>query len=187
MPSSNPQYISVVVEIIRLINPLKMLDVGSGFGKYGFLAREYLELWDGREKYDKRHWQRKIDGIEVFRDYITPVHDFIYDNLYIGDVLDILPGLRKYNLILLADIIEHFTMEDGYLLIEQCKKKADNILIVTPKNMSPQKDAFKNPYEEHRYQWNENDFFKTLGSCHIFPKLADYVVLWGEVLRKFNL
>ena len=35
----------------RYSNPSSVLDIGTGFGKYGLLCREYLELWDGRENY----------------------------------------------------------------------------------------------------------------------------------------
>jgi len=33
------------MELITLTNPQCILDVDAGFGKYGFLSREYLELW----------------------------------------------------------------------------------------------------------------------------------------------
>ena len=80
MPSSSSDYISAVVNIMRLINPSTMLDIGIGFGKYGFLAREYLELWDGRDKHKREDWKRTIDGIEAFEEYINPAIEYIYDH-----------------------------------------------------------------------------------------------------------
>ncbi len=43
MPTSHLYQISDILEIISLIRPRSVLDVGVGFGKYGLLAREYLE------------------------------------------------------------------------------------------------------------------------------------------------
>jgi hypothetical protein len=134
-----------------------VLDVGVGFGKYGLLSREYLDLWDGRESY--RSWTRLIDGIEVFEDYITPVHEFIYNHIYIGNALDILPGLKEeYDLIILVDVLEHFDWKDGNVLLDLCAAKGKNILISTPTNMGHQDISFQNPFEAHKHQWFKKDF-----------------------------
>ncbi len=186
MPSSTPLYLNIVVDIIRLVNPKKMLDIGTGFGKYGFLAREYLELWDGREKYDKKEWLRQIDGIEVFKEYITPVHDYIYNNMHIGEATELLPKLNNYDLILLSDVIEHFDRKDGEKLLNICKLKSANVLIVTPSAVSPQKDAFGNPFEEHKYQWRKSDFNEILSDCQILSGLKDLVVIWGEITKRIK-
>jgi hypothetical protein len=37
---------------IIALKPKSILDIGTEFGKYGVLCREYLELWDGRQKYE---------------------------------------------------------------------------------------------------------------------------------------
>jgi len=129
------------------------------------MDREYLELWDGREKYDKKDWLRQIDGIEAFKEYITPVHNYICSNMYIAEAIKILLKLDNYDLILLSDIIEHFDREKGEELLKLCKLKSSKLLIVTPYTVSPQKDAFNNPFEEHKYQWLHSDFFEILNGC----------------------
>jgi hypothetical protein len=43
------------------------MEIGVGFGKYGLLLREYLEIWGEGEVYED--WLRKIDGIEIFEAY----------------------------------------------------------------------------------------------------------------------
>ena len=108
MPTSHLHQINEIVELIVLTNPQTVLDVGVGFGKYGALAREYLELRDGRNQY--HDWQRRIDGIEVFPDYLTPLHDYIYDTVHVGNATEIMPALNlRYDLVLLIDVLEHFT------------------------------------------------------------------------------
>jgi len=157
MPSSVVSQISTIMQIVMASRPRSVLDIGVGFGKYGFLCREYLELWDGREKYGQ--WQHRIDGIEAFAEYVLPLHNMIYDNLYVGDARDILPKLTtKYGLILLIDVIEHFTLEEGQKLLDICQQMSDACLVSTPLACSDQGEAFGNPYETHRSQWTTNQF-----------------------------
>ena len=182
MPSSPIYQIEEVTELIILTKPESILDVGVGFGKYGFLAREYLELWDEREEYN--NWQKKIDGIDAFKKYITPVHNFIYDNIYIGNALDILPTLKeKYDLILLIDILEHFDYEDGMKLLEKCKKCARNIIISTPKDIGIQNSIFGNPFEIHKFQWKKKHF-KIFKNKFFIPNYYALICYIGEDAKK---
>jgi hypothetical protein len=52
------------MDLVVNLNPSSVLDIGTGFGKYGLLCCEYLKLWDGRENYS--HFLRRIDGVEAF-------------------------------------------------------------------------------------------------------------------------
>ncbi len=140
-----------------LLKPQSLLDIGIGFGKFGFLAREYLEIWDGRNTYGD--WQRRIDGIEANPDYVTDLQRQIYDNIYIGDALKVLPTLDHiYDLIIMVDVLEHFTPEDGQKLFSECRRKSRSILISTPKVVTAQDDVFNNEYERHRSQWQMENF-----------------------------
>jgi hypothetical protein len=157
MPSSHYFQLNEIVDLIALTDPIKVLDIGVGFGKYGFLAREYLELWQDGGEYQK--WERQIDGIEAFEPYITPVHKFIYNNIFIGNAIDILPSLQdKYDLILMIDVFEHFTVEEGRRVLGECRKKGKNILISVPLAMSAQEAVYGNPFETHKYAWKREDF-----------------------------
>jgi cyclopropane fatty-acyl-phospholipid synthase-like methyltransferase len=157
MPSSHYFQLNEIVDLIILTKPMKVLDIGVGFGKYGFLAREYLELWKDGGEYQK--WDSQIDGIEAFESYITPVHKFIYNTIFIGNALDILPSLQdKYDLILMIDVFEHFTFEEGTRLLEECRKKGKNILISVPLSMFAQEAVYGNLFETHKYAWKRKDF-----------------------------
>jgi len=157
MPSSHYFQLNEIVRLVTLTNPRSLLDIGVGFGKYGFLSREYLELGDGRERY--HDWQRRIDGIEAFKKYITSAHKFIYDRIYIGDALDILPTLKKkYDLILLVDVLEHFNYRQGMKLLAECKNRGKNLIVSVPKNIGEQKAIFGNPFEVHKFSWQKKHF-----------------------------
>jgi rRNA maturation protein Nop10 len=157
MPSSHPFQLNEIMELVIEANPGKLLDIGIGFGKYGFLAREYLELWDPDAVYGS--FKRQIDGIEAFESYITPLHRLVYSNIYTGDAKQVLPSLtERYDLILMIDVFEHFCYEDGLKVLEECRRCGKNILISVPRQMSVQDDIYGNPYETHRYNWKRKDF-----------------------------
>ena len=154
MPSSQHYHISKIMSLIITLNPNSILDIGTGFGKYGMLCREYLELWDGRKKYSE--FLRRIDGIEAFEEYITPVHRFVYNNIYAEDALKILDKVDfKYDLILLIDVLEHFDKSTGRSFLEKMLQLHGGVLVSTPKKVSNQTDAFGNEFERHRSQWTK--------------------------------
>ena len=130
MPSSQYYHISKIMEMIISVDPKSVLDMGSGFGKFGVLCREYLELWDGRQKYE---FNRRIDCVEVFQKYISPLYEYVYDNVYNNNILEVAPKLDiKYDLILLIDVLEHFEKNDGVNLLKTLLANNECILVSTP-------------------------------------------------------
>ena len=192
MPSSHWYQINEIMELIIYTQPKSILDIGVGFGKYGFLSREYLELFDGREKlWD---WKIVIDGIEIFKDYITQLHKLVYNQIDIGNVTDILPALDKnYDLILLIDVIEHLNFEEGEKLIEMCQQHSKNIIISTPKYFLQQPEMFGNPYEAHKAFYKKKHF-KRIPDKIFIPNVFSLIVyvgdnakLLGKILRRKRL
>lgn len=178
MPTSQHNQLNEIVNLIILANPKSILDIGVGFGKYGFLAREYLELQDGRQKY--RDWGRTIDGIEAFKGYKTPVYDFIYDKVYFGNALKIIPKLRKrYDLILLIDVLEHFSRKDGVKLLRECGRHGRNVIVSTPKKVIRRKDAFGNQFEAHKSQW-KGKHFSMFRRRFFVPNRASLICFMGD-------
>ena len=157
MPSSHPYQLNEILELIIETNPRKLLDIGIGFGKYGFLSREYLELWDPDAVYGSH--KRQIDGIEAFEAYLTPIHRLIYDRIFTGDAREVLPVLSdRYDLILMIDVFEHFTHEEGLKILKECRRCGKNILISVPRVMSVQEEVYGNLFETHCFNWKRKDF-----------------------------
>jgi len=166
MPFSQGLQLSAIVEFIEKENPASLLDVGVGMGQYGFLARNNLEnvhlfRVDGKNvsQRPKQEWRVRIDGLEAFRTYLTPVHDYVYNNIVIGDALDILPTIRDhtYELVLAIDILEHFTKPDGLRFLSHLKRIASKaVLVSTPKEFLDQ-EVEVNPYENHRSHWSKEE------------------------------
>ena len=63
MPTGNKYVIVPMIKLIEQINPKSVFDVGIGFGKWGFLLREYLDVWDWDEtlyENDNDRWCRNM-------------------------------------------------------------------------------------------------------------------------------
>jgi 2-polyprenyl-3-methyl-5-hydroxy-6-metoxy-1,4-benzoquinol methylase len=151
--------------------PKSILDIGIGFGSKGMLFREYTDIWNGKLKEKKT----RIDGIEIFADYITPLQRAIYSNIYIGNVLDIIDTLGFYDLIYCGDVIEHFEKEKGKLLLFKIMQHSKQSIIVTPVVVSDQGSMYGNDYEKHLSQWTADEFVG--GKVQIFNNVM--VVKYG--------
>jgi len=168
MPVSSYDHVSEVMHVITRVQPVKVLDVGVGFGKWGILCREGLEAAFGRIQ--KVDWQIQIDGIEVFEQYRNPLWDLAYNKVIFGDILELIENLPEYDLILLCDVIEHFEKQVGYGLLLRLMEKAKLVILSSPRGFMPQGEVWGNAYEEHKSGWTEQDFnqiphiYRDLGS-----------------------
>lgn len=169
MPFSQSSQISNIVQYIEKVNPCSVLDVGVGMGQYGFLSRinlEHLNLFhiEGNQGWlrPRQEWRVRIDGIEGCEVYRTPVHDYCYNRIMIGDALELLPTLpdKEYEMVLAIDILEHFTKPEGLFFLSHLKRVASKaVLLSTPKEFIPQQvDA--NPYENHRSVWQQEELIE---------------------------
>lgn len=87
MPFSQSSQLSIVVNFLESTQP-QSIDVGTGMGQYGFLARtnlEHIHLFDVQGAHAKQRpksdWSTRIDGIEAFETYRTPAHDYAYNHI----------------------------------------------------------------------------------------------------------
>lgn len=158
MPTSDPWNIPHVVDLAQRVRPRKVLDVGVGFGKYGLLLREYLDVWE--ERYGPEDWRVEIHGIEAYGAYANPVWDAVYDSVLRVDVEAWLrdPPGEPYDLCLLCDVLEHFDREAGERVLEGLLGRCRTVLVTTPLRFHPQEDVHGNPWERHRSVWGRADF-----------------------------
>lgn len=160
MGTSNWQNISYCVELIRLVGPSRVLDVGVGFGRWGMLCREFLDVWQGRVF--REQWTTTVEGIEVFERSIDNYHACFYNHIYQADAYELLvkrQALPKYDLIILGDVLEHFNKPEGTELLRSCLGLCRYTLINIPIGQDwPQGSEYGNAYETHRSVWREEDF-----------------------------
>jgi hypothetical protein len=171
-----------MVDLILRVNPSSILDIGIGFGKYGFLSREYLDIAQGN--YHK--FKVRIDGIEGFKDYLTPIHKTVYDKIYLGNALEVLPKIyKKYDLVLLIDCLEHFDQAEGQKLLKLISARARSVIVSVPSFWVPQGASFNNDLEEHKYFWRRKDF-KNFKHKTFFEGPESLIVYFGEENRNLK-
>ena len=157
MPSSDFDNIPFVVGQLQRLQPQSVLDVGIGFGKWGFLVREYLEAWEGRCTPDL--WQLRIEGIEIWEAYRNPGWGIYYNHVHIGDAREIVSRLGNFDVGVCCDVIEHMNKSDGKELVSQILRVCKTLILTTPISFWEQLDsAQENKYEQHLSLWAPSDF-----------------------------
>lgn len=158
MPSSHIFQINQILDLMIRTAPKSILDIGVGCGKFGFLAREYLENTDHNKKFNF-NWKIRIDGIEGWEDYFSPIYEHVYDKVYQDNALKILPQIQDtYDLVLLIDVLEHFEFDEGQKILNECKRIGKNVIVSTPKDVDFEQYGHENPLEQHKSQWNNKNF-----------------------------
>lgn len=159
MPTSTYSHINTFCVFLQKTNPGSFLDIGLGNGKMGFLARDWLDVMHG-ERYHKKDWKVRIDGIEIFPDYIQDHQKAIYDNIYIGDALEVIDKLEKYDVVYIGDVLEHFTKERAWQMLDKCAEHSNKYIILSiPLGEKwTQPEIYGNPHEEHKSFWNFEEF-----------------------------
>lgn len=158
MPVSIQVQITHCLNKIIQVQPQSVLDVGCGFGKWGYLCREYLDVFPGRPF--KHEWTTRIDAIEFFEPYIMEHQRFLYTNIMIGDVRDLCKQIDHYDLIIAGDVIEHMFKDEAEAVVETLYAKSNKLLMVNiPIGegwLHP--EQYGNPAELHRSEWYLEDF-----------------------------
>lgn len=156
MPTSDLHNIVPIVSVIRNLQPRAVLDIGCGFGKYGVLLREYLDVWD--ERVEAKTWQVQLIGIDAFAPYRNPIWDYVYQQVHVGEAQRVLPTLGQFDVILIADVIEHLDRAAAAELVHCCLEHSPVVIVSTPREFCEQGDVNQNPYERHRSAWTASDF-----------------------------
>ena len=179
MPSSRPEAIPAVVSLIRRMDPASILDVGAGFGKWGVLFREYTDIVKSEldpPRYARSNWQVRIEGAKGYPDYTTPLHEFVYDRIHLGDAPEVIRGLGEYDVVFAGDIIEHFEKEKGAEFMTEARRHARKCLILTtPAQQTNQGTIRGNELERHGSLWLKKDF-ASLGPVKVFSIPGDLLL-----------
>jgi hypothetical protein len=155
------------VEIIRVLKPTSFLDIGVGNGKWGFLVREYTDVWDGH--FLRSQWNCVIEGIEIYEPYIGEnTHQReIYNRIHIGDATNVINELGSFDVIYAGDVLEHIKKDQSIDLIRQLTARAKKALICSIPIGAEWlgKRGYKNGHEDHISSWQVEELM-ALGFCY---------------------
>ena len=146
-----------VVERLREIQPRSIIDVGCGWGRWGCLAREFLELWEHR--YQRHQWAVRIDALDVHPGTWTPLHRFVYDDIFQINALEWVP-VRDYDVAICCDVIEHMPKDQGKAFLARMRRCIPHVLVGIPIGKAwPLYGGFDgNEYAGHLARWEPEDF-----------------------------
>lgn len=167
MPVSDYHQISDVLHVVQQVNPRTVLDIGVGFGKWGMLCREVLDVYN--ERLQPASWTVRIDGIEIHEPYRNPLWAAVYNHVYIGDVAAMLDSLEHYDLALCCDVIEHLDKDAGLALLRRLLQRASVVLLTSPRGFAPQGASYGNEHQRHLSGWTEADF---AGIPHLYKDIG---------------
>jgi hypothetical protein len=159
MPTSTYAHINTVVTYLQAVRPASILDIGLGNGKMGYIARDLLDVMLG-ERYARKDWQVRIDGIEAYEPYIQAHQRAIYDSIYVGDAFDVIDTLGTYDMIIIGDVLEHFDRPRAERFLDKAAAHTSKaILLSIPLGEKwTQDDIYGNDYERHRSFWKVEEF-----------------------------
>lgn len=139
--------------------PTSVLDAGIGFGLWGALLRQYLDVWNGRIQPEQ--WTTRIDGIEIDAKRVQPHARALYTDVFVGDVREVLPvraAEQPYDTILFGDVLEHLPKDDALALLDAAVELAVRQVVVRiPLGDGWRREGREEP-DHHRSQWYAADF-----------------------------
>lgn len=155
MPISSHALLPYVVQELEKVKPHKVLDIGIGNGIYGALVWNYSEAFMNRIP--------RICGIEAWEAYDNHMWR-LYDEIHLKPLQEFTTH-HKFELIIMADVIEHLELKEGHQQIKRYKSMLSpgGVMIVsTPAVFVPQLPYKGNAYEVHKSLWT-GEKFKALG------------------------
>ena len=136
--------------------PGRVLDLGVGMGMYGAAIRQWLDTGYAPS------FKTFIHGVEGFASYRNPCWE-LYSEIEVRPIEQAVTAAQNgfYDAIILADVIEHFELVAGKLLISSCLDKLAPggwFYVATPAVFMEQGAAYGNEFERHRSLWMQAHF-----------------------------
>jgi hypothetical protein len=179
MPIGTPDTLTPVAQFVEWLQPGRVLDVGVGAGRMGSIARQYGNV----------SWLRVgrddgivVDGIEGYEPYLGEIQRAVYDEILVGEANEMLREIvesgTRYDLVVAAEILEHFSTQDGTTFLERCLAVGDVVLVTTPSWYFDQQIG-DNALERHRSFWSPADL-RHAGARAFLHRGAANVCVFGN-------
>lgn len=165
MPIGALGFIWLVIKRLIEAKAQSVLDVGCATGRFGMIARDYMECIVNKTHPCKRsEWKTRIEGVEVFEPYLSLVSHYVYDKIYVADAREFFKDPanedKKWDVIVMLDVIEHLPEADARALLERMVKHASKYVVIGgPYGRHPQDACWGNEHDAHEFDLTE-DMFK---------------------------
>jgi 2-polyprenyl-3-methyl-5-hydroxy-6-metoxy-1,4-benzoquinol methylase len=181
MMASFPNNVEPILNLIVGRDPKRILDIGSAFGKFSLLIRESILSVRAERGNLTPTDDLEIDCVEMAKYFQNlPYHANLYQNHYHMDARDIdWKTMPKYDLVLLIDVIEHWTKEEGIRVVADIKKHTGaRVLISTPREtVMYEEEIYGADCPNHKSQWLPMDFYKIKTLADDYSTICSYIFL----------
>ena len=137
----------------------KIIDIGCGIGRLGFVIRDLTDYKWGN--FSKDSFELNLIGVDIWEPYLKETQKALYSELVCAEALDFLKGLHAKKgtckLIVLSHILEHMTRDYGWESLSLARNLANYVIIILPLVDSPQEPVFGNKLEAHISEWTLNE------------------------------
>lgn len=150
MPFSVDVFDGHVGELIGMLKPDSICDIGPGAGKYGKIARRVSQ---------EKNFPIQLTAIEVDRSYVDEFQlGDIYDHVIVDDAVNLIKTPQiHYDMVIIGDCIEHLRKSDGIDLLNFLLYRTAHIVVVFPEGFL-QDGSDDHPAEAHLSAWGVEDF-----------------------------
>ena len=150
MPYSVDVFDGHVAELIGMLKPATICDIGPGAGKYAKIARQVATT---------KGFATHLTAVEVDPSYVPEFGlDQLYDQVVVDDAVNMIGNPRQhYDMVIIGDCIEHMRKSDGLDLLNFLMYRTAHIVLVFPDNFL-QDGSDDHPAEAHISVWTAEDF-----------------------------
>ena len=168
--------------VISKIRGKRILDVGCGYGKWGFLTKKYF--WNTQN--GSLIEQPFVAGLDIHPANVKTVAEHrIYDQLLEGNATSLPFEDKSFDTVLGLEIIEHMKEEDGHQALKEFERVAEKCIILSTPNKKCFRDGVHdmngyNPYEAHVSAWKIKTFEALGYRCYGIGMKLWPSWLWGR-------
>lgn len=127
-----------------------VLDVGCGYGLFGYMLRM------------EKGYRGELIGVDAHAPHVKKLKEHsgaVYSSLVVADARHLPFKSGAVETVLASEVIEHIPREGGLELIEEAERVGSRlVLITTPRGHLPQEQHRAGDLEEHLSEWSEGDF-----------------------------
>ena len=93
------------------------------------------------------------------------MHTYIYDTIYLGDIFELVDELKRYDIILMIDCLEHLSKWKGKEVVKKLFALCNKLLLLSFPNFFQGDEGhdWPNTRERHRCLWTPEDLDGLMG------------------------
>jgi SAM-dependent methyltransferase len=131
------------------LDDMVVLDVGCGYGEWGFFIRT------------RKAGFPYMIGVDIWLPHLKKLCNLeVYNELLQVKIPHVPFKEKSIDVSLACEILEHLPKSVGYQLLEELERISRRLIIVSYPLSWPQEEIYGNPYEKHISEWQPRELIK---------------------------